>query len=293
MGTVPHAAAKGAGTGNGQEAKPNLYYEDYWEDYQGHFHLRIEHWEELAPSEQLVSTPATPFPQCSRFPVEIQIMIWEQYIQIERANRVVFVTSYTGLIPYEKEYTELHRAGLSIPQGLRVLPSRWLVSPLFSVDTTDRFLDRWFGHFEPNRFYGLRALSDAFLEYKYHGTPFDFRDLLERRQRPAPLRYYSAGLPDDVLDQIRHLVFPNNPYEDKKDSWRSEYRTKICRQICPKALGPEGTIPSFHSSEEMERNFLDDVEDKGAEHLQIRQVKTELVPVPGRWKEVVVLEPLS
>ncbi|KAK7952717.1 uncharacterized protein PG986_008445 [Apiospora aurea] len=367
---------------------------------------------ETAPSPEpdspteLASLSVAPraFPQSSRFPAEIQILIWEQYILIERDNRVVFVANYRGL-SYDR-WRELRRANIPEPQGLRILPSRCLVSPLLSVSSqsravalghyrtrielfeqgspfhygltgdneepeeirarearkdswvrpyrergsqwspgerrncifpkhpewyrretrvndldhwttlaasyvweedrvdpaahrgcvyldlaTDRFLNWYCG--EPRIFkaYGRRVLSDALLDFKYHAIPFDLKDVLARR-RPAPLQYFSEGLSAVVLDKVRHLVFADNPGGVRTKDGRALVEPKRFRKLCPRALGPGGTIWSFPLSDGMLRTINNDVDDKGAEHLLIRKVKTEFVSTSRSfYREALALDP--
>ncbi|KAK8090355.1 hypothetical protein PG997_005316 [Apiospora hydei] len=333
---------------------------------------KINSLSEMAP----LSIAPQAFPQFSRFPAEIQILIWEQYIQIERDNRVVFVVYYSGIS--DDEWYELYKANIPAPQGLRILPSRCLVSPLLSISSQSRAVA--LGHYrtrielfeqESPFYYDLAGddrepketrarearkdswvrpyperdlewsprerrncifpkhpewykrvirvndldhmttsaasdvwneervdpaahpLSDALLDFKYHGTPFDLKDILARR-RPAPLQHFSEGLSDDFLDKVRHLVFADNPDGRRTKDGRALVEPRPFRKLCPKALGPEGTIWSFPISDDMFRTINDDIDNNGAEHLQIRQVKTEFVSASEHfYEEAIALDPWS
>ncbi|KAK8026402.1 hypothetical protein PG991_003458 [Apiospora marii] len=374
------------------------------------------------------------FPQFSRFPPEIQIMVWKQFIQIEAANRLVLYHEYTGLDEEEAHRRDL--AKIPYPLTLRVMPSKWLVSPLLSVDSqaravaleqyttrldifdlprapftyratvpcppyrdyrvtyyvevaernayeeavkerearedtwirpceaaemwqtraiprwrwtypeepgwvdrrtvcvdvdeyviwqahkimmyepadvkayrgcvylnlaTDRFAGtlpwapasgHWYGSsFErhdglrgPRRTYGLRALSDALTDFQYHETPFHLREVLDRR-RPAPLRFASAGLPDEVLGQIRHLAFAEHelariPQEPPVLPPCPVFGAWLLGECCPQALTPENDcLWTYDVTEEMFRSFFDDLEDKGAEHLALRKTKMRKIEI--------------
>ncbi|KAK8081296.1 hypothetical protein PG996_000077 [Apiospora saccharicola] len=338
---------------------------------------------------------ASIFPQFCRFPAEIQIMVWEQFIHNEAANRLVLYHQYTGLS--RKEFENRKAFDLAYPQSLRVMPSKWLVSPLLSVDSqsravaleqyptrldifdvprvpltywavvpyptllpshaeweayfaalkerraredawirlgevaeawqtreiprwrrtfpkrpawedrramcdqvdmnvsrlardimmfepadakacrgcvylnlaTDRFAEAvawtgekwegpgWYGQtfdrpdglLGPKATYGQRALSDALTDFQYHGAPFDLREVLNRRDRPAPLQYASAGLSDEVLGQVRHLVFADHeqarmPRKPPVSPPCVLFDTRWLNDCCPQALEPEGAAAS-------------------------------------------------
>ncbi|KAK6843877.1 hypothetical protein PG987_004737 [Apiospora arundinis] len=334
------------------------------------------------------------FPQFSGFPPEIRIMVWNEFIQTEAANRLVFLVE--GRDPDRDDSGKFYRSrGSVMSNSMRMLPSRWLVSPLLSVSRQARaialehypmridifdqpgltFKYRWcdplrmdskyslqerearkdtwvrpcsamprlerprprcgfhrnpgwyrrqdqseavewdvasdivlgLDVWEPggvdwavrrgcvylnaatdrfteqhslmtDRPLGLRALSDALLNFKNHAIPFDLLDVLERR-RPAPLRYASAALPKtDVLDRVRNVVFAKDPEPRgvAADGRVVVDATWVARHS-PQALGPEGCSWTFDASKRVTRTFFDDVEDKGAEHLLLRKVTTEAI----------------
>ncbi|KAK8019114.1 hypothetical protein PG990_004252 [Apiospora arundinis] len=77
------------------------------------------------------------FPQFSGFPPEIRIMVWNEFIQIEAANRLVFLVE--GRDPGRDDSGKFYRSrGSVMANSMRMLPSRWLVSPLLSVSRQAR-----------------------------------------------------------------------------------------------------------------------------------------------------------
>ena len=141
--------------------------------------------------------------------------------------------------------------------------------------------DRPDGLWGPRRTYGLRALSDALTDFQYHGTPFDLLELLNRR-RPAPLRFASDLLPDEVLRQIRHFVFADHLDARHPEGLeavspsRVLFSTVWLDRCCPQVLEPgeRCTTWTYDVNEEVLRSFFDDLEDKGPEHLHIRRART-------------------
>ncbi|KAK8041713.1 hypothetical protein PG993_006236 [Apiospora rasikravindrae] len=170
---------------------------------------------------------------------------------------------------------------------------------------TDRFLffDQWAWAPWVTQSYGLRALSvDAFTDLKYHQVPLDYtrlKSILDRR--PPVLRNTSAALPGDVLKMIRNVVFEDfwssssseeEVYGEGPQGGRGvfagimgqdeydEYKTSpALRNTLPRAFSANGWLGGFVISEEVQRCFFDDLEDKGPEHLDIR--KAMLVRGPG------------
>ncbi|KAK8026401.1 hypothetical protein PG991_003457 [Apiospora marii] len=160
---------------------------------------------------------------------------------------------------------------------------------------TDRFLfyDRWRYHPRGRpEAYGLRALADAMLDYKYHWAPFNLEKILARR--PPILRNASAALLPEMMARIRNVVFeaPSDRSSDRASRHgpttaagatapggvsSGVSSTKIFHtwgpRLLPRAFSPEGSIGGYVTTPEMSRCFYDDIEDKGPDHLRIAKVK--------------------
>ncbi|KAK8139423.1 hypothetical protein PG984_002803 [Apiospora sp. TS-2023a] len=165
---------------------------------------------------------------------------------------------------------------------------------------TDRFLfyERW--EFLPTvreHGYGLRAFSEALLDYKYHRVPFDLEEILARR--PPVLRNSSAELLPEMMGRIRNVVFEcqrppsisaraaaaaaggrggngSGAYGGGigvgSDGLPMSSRKLLVKSL-PKAFSPEGSLEGYETTREMTRSFFDDIEDKGPAHLNIAKVK--------------------
>ncbi|KAK8081297.1 hypothetical protein PG996_000078 [Apiospora saccharicola] len=166
---------------------------------------------------------------------------------------------------------------------------------------TDRFLfyERW--EFLPTvreHGYGLRAFSEALLDFKYHRIPFDLEGILARR--PPVLRNASAELLPEMMGRIRNVVFEcqkpppisavvaaaaagggggngSGAYGGggigvSSDGLPVSSRKLLVRSL-PRAFSAEGSLQGYQTTREMTRSFFDDIEDKGPAHLDIAQVK--------------------
>lgn len=146
--------------------------------------------------------------------------------------------------------------------------------------------------------YGLRALADAMLDYKYHRIPFDPAAILARR--PPVLRNASAELLPEMLGRIRHVVFDAPDSAGRggggavaggggaggggggggpSNASTSTRSNPWLARMLPRAFSPEGSIGGYQTTREMGRCFYDDIEDKGPAHLGIATAK--LVRGPG------------